>query len=79
MQMKVLRQAEQRAAELPVTGDLSCLGFASPCASAWVDSWGLLRLCCLHRYCLFRHELRAERTPIASSDNVRDLTAEKKT
>lgn len=42
--------AEQGAVGLPVTGDLLCLGFAFLSASAWVDSWGLLRLCCFHRY-----------------------------
>lgn len=45
--------AEQRAVGLPVMGDLLCLGFAFLCASAWVDSWGLLRLCCSHRYRIF--------------------------
>lgn len=39
-------KAEQRAVWLQVTGDWLCLGFAILCASMWVDSWGLLHLCC---------------------------------
>lgn len=46
--------AEQRAVGLAVTGELLCLGFAFSFASAWVDSWGLLRLCCSHRYSVSR-------------------------
>lgn len=46
--------AEQRAVGFAVTGELLCLGFAFSSANAWVDSWGLLRLCCSHRYSISR-------------------------